>query len=252
MRVLVADDNALVRAGIVSILRRDPQVTDVREASGGDEAVACARAFRPDVALLDVRMPEGDGLSAARALSPTVPVSMLSYDADEATIVAALRAGATGYLVHGTFSADELQASVRALVAGATVLGPAAATAAVHGLRESRPTAPPGWASRLLSAREREIVALVALGHSNQEIADELVVSAKTVRNHVSSILAKLGVTSRAEVPALWLGVRDPAAATAIDPAAGPARPPAADSRKASGAAPHGVSGAAQRRRTRS
>ena len=99
---------------------------------------------------------------------------------------------------------------MRALAAGSTVLGPAAATAAVHGLRESRPTTPPAWAARLLSAREREIVALVALGKSNQEIADALVVSAKTVRNHVSSILAKLQVTSRSEVPALWLGVRTP------------------------------------------
>jgi DNA-binding NarL/FixJ family response regulator len=212
IRVLVADDNAVVRMGVVSLLEASGEVEVVGQAANGQEAIELAGRRRPNVVLLDVRMPLLDGVAAAALLARSARVLMLTYAQDTEIVADALRAGATGYLVHGCFEPADLLLAVRATHAGEAALSPPAASAAVAALQAIPPAPAPDHADSGLSAREREVMDLIARGLSNHDIAAELVLSEKTVKNHVNHIYAKLAVRTRAEAIASWLGVAgDPA-----------------------------------------
>lgn len=213
-RVLVVDDNAVIRLGLASLLGSLGTVAEVFEAADGEEAVRVAERERPDLVLLDVRMPGCDGLTALPRLTPVAPVVMLTYS-DEADIVArALETGARGYLVHGQITEEHLAAALRACSDGGTVLGPGVveilldngAAAAVAGPPAG--TAAPGPPDKLarLTAREVDIMQAIATGRSNADIAAELFLSEKTVKNHINRIYDKLGYRTRAEAIADWLG----------------------------------------------
>jgi DNA-binding NarL/FixJ family response regulator len=207
VRVLVVDDNPVVRAGLVSILESGG-VDVVGEAVDGAHAVEQARLLRPDIVLLDVRMPGVDGVAAAGPLSVMTKVLMLSYDTDADVIGQAVRNGASGYLVHGTFQADELIAAVHDTVTGrSSPLSPPASRAVVEALRgEPAPASPAPRDDLGLSPREAQVMDLIAQGRSNGEIAQVLVVSEYTVKNHVNRIFAKLRVRTRGAAIARWLG----------------------------------------------
>jgi DNA-binding NarL/FixJ family response regulator len=211
IRVLIADDNAVVRVGVASLLEASGEVEVVGQAANGQEAVALAERRRPDVVLLDVRMPLLDGVAAAALLARGAKVLMLTYAQDAGIVADALRAGATGYLVHGHFEPEDLLGAVRATYAGEATLSPPAASAAVAALRAGPRPTPPDHLAAGLSVREREVMELIARGLSNHDVAAELVLSDKTVKNHVNHIYAKLGVRTRAEAIAAWLGVAEPA-----------------------------------------
>jgi DNA-binding NarL/FixJ family response regulator len=204
--VLIVDDNAVIRRGVGALLADTADVQVVGEASDGREAIRIATEVRPDVVLLDVRMPVMDGIEAAGPLSERARVMMLTYTDEEEQVVAAIRAGASGYLVHGQFDADELVARIRQLAAGETVLSPAVVGTVFEALRRTpgAPDDPFGPAS--LTAREREIMNLIAQGLTNGQIAERFVLSEKTVKNHVNRIYSKLGAANRAQATALWLG----------------------------------------------
>jgi DNA-binding NarL/FixJ family response regulator len=200
--VLVVDDNPSVRHGLRALLELDDRLSVVGEAGDGDEALRLARATRPDVTLLDVQMPRRDGLSVARELAAMTAVLMTTFSDSAEVVHQAFEAGATGYLVHGTFADDELVPCVLAAARGAGVFGAPALAA----LRAGRPTGTPRRLVSDLSRRQVEIMDLVALGRTNGAIAHELVLSEKTVKNHINHIFARLGVVSRTEAVALWLG----------------------------------------------
>lgn len=204
--VLIVDDNAVIRRGVGALLADTSDVHVVGEASDGREAIRIAMEVRPDVVLLDVRMPVMDGIEAAGPLSERARVMMLTYTDEEEQVVAAIRAGASGYLVHGQFDADELVARIRQLAAGETVLSPSVVGTVFEALRRTpgAPDDPFGPAS--LTAREREIMNLIAQGLTNGQIAERFVLSEKTVKNHVNRIYSKLGAANRAQATALWLG----------------------------------------------
>jgi DNA-binding NarL/FixJ family response regulator len=207
LRVLVADDNAVVRAGLVSLLRLDDGLEVVGEARDGQEAVRLAEQLSPDVILLDVRMPRLDGVEAARALSPRFPVLMLTYSDEPEIVRAALAAGARSYLIHGTFDTSVLGEAVRGTVYWQSHLSPGAATVLVDGARQLPPPRP-GRDAFGLSEREGEIMHLMASGRANGQIASELFLAEKTVKNHINRVFARMGVTNRGEAIASWLGSR--------------------------------------------
>jgi DNA-binding NarL/FixJ family response regulator len=202
IRVAIADDNAVVRMGIRSLLGTADDVRVVGEAGDGLAAVALAKAKKPDVMLLDVRMPRQDGVVSAREVAEHTRVLMLTYSDSAEVISAAVQAGALGYLVHGNFSEDELLSAVRMAARGFGTFS-AQAVAAL-----SRPvaTAASRAAQFGLSEREADVMELVARGAANTAIARQLYISEKTVKNHINHIFAKLGVTSRGHAVALWLG----------------------------------------------
>ncbi|WP_328750197.1 response regulator transcription factor [Streptomyces sp. NBC_00285] len=234
VRIVVADDNPVVRAGLTALLSGREDITVVAQAADGREAYEAAHRHRPDVILLDVRMPGVDGISALPYLVPIAPVLMLTYSGEPEIVQEALRRGAHGYLVHGEFTTDQLVVAVRDTVQGRTHLTPTAAGAVLTQLRESSATAheaaelptavstiSPQTLSRLqpvvgqslldrsrsqLSAREAEIMDLIASGMNNQQIAAACFISEKTVKNHINRIFAKLHSTSRSEAAAKWLG----------------------------------------------
>jgi DNA-binding NarL/FixJ family response regulator len=206
IRVLIVDDNPVIRRGVAALLEDAADIKLVGEASDGREAIRLAADTDPDVVLLDVRMPVMDGVEAAGPLSHRARVMMLTYTDDEERVVAAIRAGASGYLVHGQFDADELAVRIRQLAAGETVLSPAVVGTVFEALRRApgSPDEADGPAS--LTAREREIMNLIAKGLTNGQIAEQFVLSEKTVKNHVNRIYSKLGASNRAQATALWLG----------------------------------------------
>lgn len=216
IRVLVADDNPIVRSGLISLLEAGGEVEIVGEAKNGREAMELAAQHRPDLVLLDVRMPEVDGVQAVATLSKEHTVVMLTYTEEPDIIREAIRKGASGYLVHGTFTTDELAAYIRSAIQGANPLSPQASAALLDAVRTGGSTTPANGeqtrqlpavqAQARLSTREMEVMELIARGKANGDIAGELFVSEKTVKNHVNSIYAKLGVTSRAAAIARWMG----------------------------------------------
>lgn len=205
--MLVVDDNAVVRGGLVSLLADVDDIDVVGEAATGREAIDRARVLRPDVVLLDVRMPVMDGVSAAAHLAGDAAVLMLTYSDEPGTVTGAIRAGASGYLVHGEFDPGALAEAIRTVHRGGSVVSDDAAATVFAALRAS-PTGPADD-QHGLTARERDIIELIVQGRSNQEIADELVIAHKTVKNHISRIYDKLGAGSRTEAVATWLGVPD-------------------------------------------
>jgi DNA-binding NarL/FixJ family response regulator len=205
--VLVVDDNPVVRSGLLALLGLDDRLQVVGEATNGEQAISMARALRPDVTLLDVQMPRRDGVSAAREIAQSTHVLMTTFSDTPAVIHAAVDAGALGYLVHGTFAEDELVACVLAAASGNAVFGAPAMAA----LRAGRPVQEaPRRPVHDLSARQVEIMDLISLGSTNSDIARELFLAEKTVKNHVNHIFARLGVRTRAEAVSLWLGGTTP------------------------------------------
>ncbi|TMR33430.1 response regulator transcription factor [Actinomadura geliboluensis] len=204
IEVLLADDQGLVRAGFRSILDDEDDITVTGEAADGEQAVAACRALRPDVALLDVRMPRMDGLEAARKITadPRLDgvhvVILTTFDLDE-YVYGALRAGATGFLLKDTEPAEMIHA-VRVAARGDALITPSV-TRRLIGEFAGRVDAPePGPRLRSLTDREREVMLLVAAGQSNDEIAERLVLSTATVKSHVSRIMAKAGARDRAQL----------------------------------------------------
>jgi DNA-binding NarL/FixJ family response regulator len=206
IRVMIVDDNAVIRRGVAALLEEADDIRLVGEAGDGREAIRVAGEAKPDVVLLDVRMPVMDGVEAAGPLAERARVMMLTYTDEQERVVAAIRAGASGYLVHGQFDADELATRIRQLAAGETVLSPAIVGTVFEALRKTpgSPDEADGPAS--LTEREREIMNLISQGLTNRDIAEKFVLSEKTVKNHVNRIYSKLGATNRAQATALWLG----------------------------------------------
>jgi DNA-binding NarL/FixJ family response regulator len=195
IRVLVADDHAVVRQGLRTFLGLQDDMEVVGEAADGAEAVEAVERLRPDVVLMDMVMPGVDGLEAIRrvlAARPETRVVVLTSYADEEKVVPAVRAGAAGYLLKDVQPSD-LAAAIRTVAAGGALLAPAV-TARV--LREVQAGGAPDPG---LTAREREVLGLLARGLTNRQIAGELVLSEKTVKTHVSNILGKLGVPDRTQ-----------------------------------------------------
>ena len=213
--VLLADDQALVRAGFSLILNAEPDIDVVGEAGDGAEAVALTGAIQPDVVLMDVRMPEVDGIEATRRISdvaPSTKVLMLTtFDLDE-YVIEAFRAGASGFLLK-TAPRDQLVAAVRTVQSGEALLTPISTRKLIEQF-----THPPDESRSLaeLTARERDVLILLARGLSNAEIAAELVVEPSTVKTHVANLLSKLGCRDRiqAVVFAYESGLIRPGAAT--------------------------------------
>jgi DNA-binding NarL/FixJ family response regulator len=213
IRVVVADDQELVRSGFAMILEAQPDIEVVAEAGDGEAAVAAVRAHRPDVALLDVRMPRMDGIEAARTLAAesTRVIMLTTFDMDS-YVYDALYAGASGFLLKDV-RRDDLVHAVRVVAAGESLLAPSVTRRLIadftrrlprHGgapvvAADPAPAARPPGEERLavLTARERETLRHLALGMSNAEIAAALVVSEHTVKTHVSNVLSKLGLRDR-------------------------------------------------------
>lgn len=199
--ILIADDSASFRDGMRAMLRREDDLVLLGEAASGAEAVRMAASLQPDVILMDLHMPEGNGIAATRqivAQAPHIRVLVLTMFEDDDSVFAALQAGARGYLLKGADKAEIVRA-IRAVHSGEAIFGPAIAQRLMSyftSVRRSATTQPP---FPELTDREREILAMIARGRSNQEIAADLVVSLKTVRNHVSNIFAKLQVADRAQ-----------------------------------------------------
>ena len=201
LRVVVADDQALVRVGFCGIIAATPGFTVVGEAGNGAEAVEAARRTRPDVILIDVRMPVMDGIEATRRITASTDVRALiltTFDLDE-YVFAALRAGASGFLLKDTLPADLLTA-IRVVAAGDALLAPSVTRRLIGEFARLRPRQParPELLSSL-TTRETEVLLLLAEAFSNAEIAERLVVSEETVKTHVSRVLAKLGLRDRAQ-----------------------------------------------------
>jgi DNA-binding NarL/FixJ family response regulator len=204
IRVVLADDQALVRAGFRVLLDSDPDLEVMGEASDGAEAVALVRRHRPDVVLMDIRMPNVDGLEATRRitagedLARTRVLILTTFEADE-YVFEALRAGASGFLVKDTEPAD-LLAAIRVVARGDALLSPSVTRRLIADIagRPGRPAA----SNQLdtLTEREREVLALVAAGHTNEEIAERLHLSPLTAKTHVSRILTKLGARDRVQL----------------------------------------------------
>ncbi|WP_433339014.1 response regulator [Spirillospora sp. CA-294931] len=200
MRVLVADDQRLIREGIASLLDLQPGVTVAGTAPDGRAAVDQAVSLDPQVVLMDVRMPVMDGVQATAALREQVPgcrVLMLTTFDDEEYIVAALRAGACGYLLKD-LPAAELARAVRMAHAGVDQFAPAVTGRLLGALAGTSRPRPPSSDARL-TGRELEVIRLIAAGATNREIASRLYVSEGTVKNHVSSILSRLGLRDRTQ-----------------------------------------------------
>ncbi|MFG2709864.1 response regulator [Streptomyces goshikiensis] len=220
IRVLLADDQQLVRAGFRALLDAQPDIEVAGEAADGAEAVRLVRELRPDIALMDIRMPGLDGLAATRAITgdaalASVKVVMLTtFDLDE-YVFEAIRSGASGFLVKDT-EPEELLRAVRAVVAGDALLSPGVTRRLIaeFAARSKAPAAAAGL--ERLTDREREVMALVGMGMSNEEIARRLVVSPLTAKTHVSRTMIKLGARDRAQLVVLayesglvrpgWLG----------------------------------------------
>ncbi|MEU5433740.1 response regulator transcription factor [Streptomyces sp. NPDC020719] len=241
MRVVVADDNPVVRAGLTALLCGRDGMEVVAEAADGGAAYEAAVRHRPDVVLLDVRMPGVDGLTALPRLVRVAPVLMLTYSGESATVREALRLGAGGYLVHGEFTVEQLVGAVRDITAGRSRFTETAARALAEPgmasgsvmdpfvslnpneeasrmqpdvgqsfarLRRQTPARTRGLGEHLLSRREVEVMELIAVGMSNRQIADACFISEKTVKNHINRIFAKLHSNSRTQAVATWLGTR--------------------------------------------
>jgi DNA-binding NarL/FixJ family response regulator len=213
IRVLIADDQPIARAGFRSVLGSAPRIEVVGEAADGEEAVELARRLRPNVVLMDIRMPRLDGIEATRKLPGAKVLILTTFGLDE-YIVEALRAGASGFLLKDA-PVDELVGAIRAVAAGEAQLSPAVTRRLLDQVARRLPAPVSATVGGLdeLTPREREVLQLMAGGLSNAEIAAALFVSEATVKTHVSAVLGKLGLRSRiqAVIYAYEAGVVTPA-----------------------------------------
>jgi len=204
IRVVLADDQTLIRRGLRALLDSEPDIEVVGEAGDGDEAVALARSQRPDVVLMDIRMPGTDGLAATRTISEDGELTavriiiLTTFDLDE-YVFETLRSGASGFLVKDTEPADLLRA-LRIVAEGESLLAPRATRRLIE--EYATRSKPAGLAPALdvLTAREREVMTQVAAGLSNDEIAERLYISVATAKTHVSRSMIKLGARDRAQL----------------------------------------------------
>jgi DNA-binding NarL/FixJ family response regulator len=203
LRVLIADDHPFFRDGLRVLLEATADTELIGEAKDGDEAVALASTLRPEVILMDLRMPGLGGIEATREIlseNPHVGILVVTMIEDDASVFAAMRAGARGYLLKGA-DKDEMLLAILAVGRGEAIFGPGIARRLMEYF--SRPAATPTQSSRVvfpeLTDREREILDLIAAGRNNEEIAGKLFLSLKTVRNYVSNIFTKLQVMDRAQ-----------------------------------------------------
>ncbi len=211
IRVLLVDDHAMVRQGMRDFLGLHDDLEIVGEAADGEAAVEAAAALRPDVVVMDLMMPGLDGIEATariKAANPVMEIVAITSFIEEARIIAALEAGASGFLLKDA-EADELAAAIRAAAVGEVHLDPAVASIVARRMRNGATgdagtgKDPAAGALASLTARERDVLGGVARGLSNRSIADELGITERTARTHVSNILAKLGLTSRTQAALL-------------------------------------------------
>ena len=194
IRIILVDDHSVVRQGLQMFLSLDPDLEVVGEASNGTEGIEQVRKLKPDIVLMDLLMPVMDGITAIGQLRkefPDVEVIALTSVLEDEKVISAVRAGAIGYLLKDT-QADELCKAIKAAANGQVQLSPQAAARLVREIKA--PDSP-----EKLTERETDVLRLLALGRSNKEIANELVIGEKTVKTHVSNILTKLGLTSRTQ-----------------------------------------------------
>ncbi len=199
IRVLIVDDHAMVRQGIATFIELQDDVELIGEAANGREAIARVEKLKPDVVLMDLVMPEMDGVTATREIKvryPDVKVLVLTSFVNDAQLTPALQAGASGYLLKD-IAADDLMKAIRAAQRGETPLAPAVAKKLVEGARTPQDDESVKLAA--LTERERQVLALLGRGLSNKEIAAKLSISEKTVKFHVSGVLSKLGVSDRTQ-----------------------------------------------------
>ena len=200
IKVMIVDDHEVVRLGLRAALEMEDDMEVVGDLGDARVALQEAEITRPDIVLMDVRMPRMDGIAACRIIRETLPdtrVVMLTSFSDQEAVMAAIMADASGYLLKNTARADLLSA-VRSVANGESLLDPSVTTRVLSRLKDLAAREQDREAA-LLSVREREVLALVARGHTNKEIAAELVISENTARNHVSRILDKLDLTRRSE-----------------------------------------------------
>lgn len=212
IRIVIADDHAIVREGLRALIETEPAMTLAGEAPDGEVAVRLYQSIKPDVILLDLMMPRKDGLTAIREikqLDPQARILVLTSFAEDDQIFPAIKSGALGYLLKDS-SAHELLQAIREVHRGDSFLDPVIARKLIHELNRQH-DAP--LTSDPLSERELEVLALIAEGLSNQEIADRLVISERTARNHVGNILSKLHLANRTQAAlyAIRKGLFDPA-----------------------------------------
>ncbi|MDP8924163.1 MAG: response regulator transcription factor [Chloroflexota bacterium] len=203
LRIMLVDDHEVVRLGLKALLSRHPRFEVVAEAGTADEALAKARVQKPDVVVMDVRLPGKSGIDATRDIVAALPgtkVIILTSYADDDLLMEAVTAGATGYVLK-QIGSDDLVKALEAVARGEALLDPAMMTKAFARLREAA-RRDRGDAFKMLTEQEVKILALVARGRTNREIAAELYLSEKTVRNYVSSILGKLGLAHRSQAAA--------------------------------------------------
>jgi DNA-binding NarL/FixJ family response regulator len=204
IRVVAADDQRVVRDGLALLLSLLPGVEVVGTASDGEQAVALAEELRPDVILMDLRMPRMDGVEATSRLRGSgVKVIVLTTYADDRSVIDAVRAGAVGYLTKDA-SAEEIQQALERVVSGQAALDPAVQHLLIEAIASARPASPVPASSLPdgLTAREAEVLALIAEGLSNADIAGRLVVSEATVKSHINHLLPKIGARDRAQAVA--------------------------------------------------
>jgi DNA-binding NarL/FixJ family response regulator len=200
IRVLIADDHPVFRFGLRTLLKADPMMEVVGEATNGEDVIKLVGQLDPDVVLMDLTMPGMNGIEAARRIlvkHPEMHILVLTMFEDDDSVFAAMRAGARGYLLKGAEGGETLQA-IRVVSTGEAIFSPAIATRLMRYFGAPRPRGP-SQPFPELTEREREVLSLIAQGYTNQAIAEQLVISPKTVRNHISSIFSKLQVTSRLE-----------------------------------------------------
>ncbi|MEU5263423.1 response regulator transcription factor [Amycolatopsis sp. NPDC021455] len=199
LRVLVVDDHPLFRFGVRTLLAAEPEIEVVGEAAGGADAIEAAAALRPDVVVMDLQLPDLSGIQATRHIvtaSPGTGVLMLTMADESESVFAAMRAGARGYLLKDA-EPDEIIRAVQAVARREAIFGPDIANRVLGFFNQPPPATEPVFPE--LTGREREVLALIAAGHSNGVIASTLCLSPKTVRNHISNVFAKLHVADRAE-----------------------------------------------------
>ncbi|MCZ2849749.1 response regulator transcription factor [Modestobacter sp. VKM Ac-2978] len=202
MRVFLLDDHEIVRRGIADVLETDPGITVVGEAKDASGALARVPALEPDVAVLDVRLPDGNGVAVCRELRSTMPglkVIMLTSYSDDEALFDAIMAGASGYLLKQILGQD-LVSAVRTVAAGGSLLDPSATAAVLDRMRRA---AEPAGPLATLSDQERTVLALIGEGLTNRQIGERMFLAEKTVKNYVSHLLAKLGLERRTQAAIL-------------------------------------------------